>query len=290
MKIKIFVTAFVSWFSGPLSSAQVQTKESKKGGDNNDRSSFGPRRVLRYLVCVGISWLALVPSPIVQTSVSSHCADCTGDRPKLCQTPVIGNDGQTRYRKICCQEEDECGERQYPNDRWLAPYCKIFSKCRYFGSLGREYLDKYDPQEQCCTEYGLEPKSPIRYFERCRKTRVVNPSYVSQPNGCGDKDHPLDPTDSEEIKGRTIGGKADFTEPCNAHDTCYDTCNRDKDQCDEKFLTDMYAVCTSKYSKSSAPLAHCKKMAKNWFYQGVQSFVGRGAYEDAQSQACKCCE
>ena len=35
---------------------------------------------------------------------------------------------------------------------------------------------------------------------------------------------------------------------CNAHDTCYGTCDRSKDECDTEFDTCLSAICTGRLS------------------------------------------
>ena len=43
-------------------------------------------------------------------------------------------------------------------------------------------------------------------------------------------------------------GDADFGSACQAHDSCYETCGREKSDCDSRFLGDLRDSCRSGYS------------------------------------------
>lgn len=231
------------------------------------------------LACVGVSLLAFGSYRRASTSEPS-CGNCD----KWCTTPIVGNDGQTRYKRQCCGLNDECGERQYPGDNGPSPYCKF--PCKKLSDNGRWYSTHYDSAAECCDPIsGVQPKYPIRNLALCTNwapRRDAGP----EPNGCGTKDKPVDPTDKEAGRG---GGKADFTAACNQHDTCYDTCNSDRSACDAKFLENMYKECGAKYPAGSKGLTHCKAIAKNGFYAGASSILGYSAYNAAQQRVCQCC-
>jgi len=216
--------------------------------------------------------------------VSDFCVGCT-DSQKECTTSVVGNDGQTRYKRVCCELSDECGTYKTPGERWESPVCIPKHFCDWT-DYGRTHHTEYDPEKQCCSsEFGVLQKYPIIYLGQC-KHPVPHPGYESVPNGCGTKEHPVNPTDSEgKYKGR-----ANFTSACNTHDACYDRCNSGKAPCDKQLEDDMNAECNSKYKARSPELAHCKKMVKNWFIAGVQTIFGSWAYDDAQQKACQCCQ
>lgn len=77
----------------------------------------------------------------------------------------------------------------------------------------------------------------------------------------------------------------DFTECCNEHDICYDTCGNRKAMCDTAFLACMMRHCEGTSSNRQAQTS-CKGTA-NMFYAGVQ-MMGCSFYLDAQQQACLC--
>lgn len=239
----------------------------------------GRQFVLVLLVCISISLLAGGNSNFVETS-DAFCAECK-DGKYECTTEVVGNDGQTRYKRICCETAEACGRRLVPGDRSESPFCK--PTCKWF-DLGRTHYDIYDPVNECCSEqYGALQKYPIVYLGRC-PNRVPRAGFKPEPNGCGTTDKPVDPTDLAQGKG----GKANFTSACNNHDVCYDTCNSDRSVCDKKFLDEMYGECARKYAKGSKALTHCIGVAKNFFYAGARTFGG-SAWDSAQQKACQCC-
>ncbi|MFO0896673.1 MAG: hypothetical protein U0836_04510 [Pirellulales bacterium] len=43
-------------------------------------------------------------------------------------------------------------------------------------------------------------------------------------------------------------GDADFTPACEAHDSCYETCGREKSDCDSQFLGHLRDACRNGYS------------------------------------------
>jgi hypothetical protein len=104
---------------------------------------------------------------------------------------------------------------------------------------------------------------------------VDDPDTEPQPNGCSWS--PEDPAGC---------GTTSFTASCNAHDTCYQTCNSNKDSCDNDFLNNLMAVCTSH------PPGECRDDCifwASWYVWAVEEY-GDGAYEDDQVGACACCD
>ena len=166
--------------------------------------------------------------------------------------------------EVCCKKGEECIRGE------CKPYCEKES--------ARGASRVYDPKTQCCTDYGIEPKYPIRIFERCRKTRVPKPDYKPTANGCGPKGGP---------KVSDTFGKASFLEACNAHDICYGTCKSDRDACDERFGKQLRAACKSAYRKNTKNRAACLETADS--YHDAVVALGGFAYDDAQSEACQCC-
>lgn len=75
---------------------------------------------------------------------------------------------------------------------------------------------------------------------------------------------------------------------CNAHDICYDTCNKDKEMCDLDFKRCLYAYCDT-HEKSTVGylvVKGCKAAAKMLFTGTVT--LGCKSYLDSQERACFC--
>merc|ERR1712002_1274662 len=100
-------------------------------------------------------------------------------------------------------------------------------------------------------------------------------------NGCGSLDIIFD--DSEES---FIHVEQEFTQCCDDHDYCYDTCGEDKDECDLKFKKCLYATCKKKTKQGYFDTKKCRLKAK-LFYITVLG-VGCQSYINAQKAACQC--
>ena len=102
---------------------------------------------------------------------------------------------------------------------------------------------------------------------------------------------------SEYVVPDSPGG-FNFSQPCENHDNCYDTCGRSKDDCDSTFLKDMMSVCTkhpevveewcfSTYTHSyticrDVPRARCEIFALE-YYNAVFKW-GSNIYKKAQEK------
>lgn len=75
---------------------------------------------------------------------------------------------------------------------------------------------------------------------------------------------------------------------CNAHDICYDTCNKDKELCDIDFKRCLYNYCDTheKSAVGSIVAKGCKAAAKMLFTGTVT--LGCKSYLDSQERACYC--
>jgi hypothetical protein len=89
---------------------------------------------------------------------------------------------------------------------------------------------------------------------------------------------------------------------CNQHDVCYGTCNSNKSTCDSNFLQDMLKECHKKYPATKNDgcadglcfasidrLGMCRSRAR-LYWKLVSGSAGQTPYEDAQKEACECCE
>lgn len=104
--------------------------------------------------------------------------------------------------------------------------------------------------------------------------------HVTSSNGCGSLDVLFD--DSEES---LIHVEKEFTDCCNVHDVCYDTCNADKDDCDLAFKRCLYKICKSK-KKDFLDSKTCNLKAKVFYLTVIG--VGCKSYLDAQRNSCAC--
>ncbi len=108
---------------------------------------------------------------------------------------------------------------------------------------------------------------------------VPNPDHVPEYNGCGTINFLLDSTPASPVR---LDDPL-FTDCCNEHDLCYDTCGADRDLCDLKFRKCLYAVCREKNFLRTLP---CKTQARSaWLL--VQA-LGCPNYRESQKKACIC--
>ena len=80
-----------------------------------------------------------------------------------------------------------------------------------------------------------------------------------------------------------------FTECCDVHDKCYDTCNNDRKECDENFKSCLSDVCLfdglSK-NKLKSKMKECQSSADMMY--ATTSTLGCSAYIHSQANACLC--
>lgn len=149
------------------------------------------------------------------------------------------------------------------------------------------------------TECPPCPASP-----KCRSPRD---GYKPSINGCG-------PAKFSSLIERGVVpqgyGAADFRNGgcpdgqlcgCNQHDVCWGTCNANKSACDNAFHQEMRRECFRKFRvdpkrSCSDPLVCdadllgiCLSRARLYFNL-VSGSLGKTPFEDAQKEACQCCE
>ncbi|KAL7015559.1 hypothetical protein ACKWTF_016522 [Chironomus riparius] len=116
-----------------------------------------------------------------------------------------------------------------------------------------------EPKTVPCSYFCLNP------FKKLYPTSNYKPTF----NGCGSG-------------GLTISmnklPKPEIENCCNDHDICYDTCKKDKVNCDNVFRNCMIRACGSSMD--------CFLVAES-LYQAVDN-LGCPAYISAQSSACTC--
>ncbi|KAL9646879.1 hypothetical protein ABK040_013739 [Willaertia magna] len=132
----------------------------------------------------------------------------------------------------------------------------------------------------------VESKHKKCYANTCRIgfARHARIGFRPKTNGCGPA--------SLGIVSKAIGKlSGSFTPCCNAHDVCYGTCNKDKEQCDFEFRECMFKVCKRKFGKKNKRRTFkerlCRIKAKTYF-EAVYGKIGCGVYKDSQKEACVC--
>ena len=140
----------------------------------------------------------------------------------------------------------------------------------------RPCCDSWDCQH--CVSGSCEPclEKASNYEELMACSNVVpDPDWIPSPNGCSSPlPNPDNPTGCSDTS---------FLEACNAHDVCYQTCNSNKDNCDNAFLDEMLEICMG---SSCAP--RCSEFAI--IYYGAVHNYGDSAYQNDQVAACACCD
>ncbi|CAH3027715.1 unnamed protein product [Porites evermanni] len=107
---------------------------------------------------------------------------------------------------------------------------------------------------------------------------LANPKHIPSSDGCGSMGIKLDTTHF-----------AGFTRCCDLHDKCYDTCNNDRNQCDEDFKSCLDNECLLTGLGNRLPkeeLEACQKSA-DLMYSGTYA-LGCMSYKEAQRNACLC--
>lgn len=144
---------------------------------------------------------------------------------------------------------------------------------------------RFNPDIECCKS-GLTYSDIIGNISDCpERYQKILPTA----NGCGSgvlgyaiPDNP------------TGGANTSFLTPCYMHDRDYGTCKKDgaltdevyRTAADQTFLKRMYAVCDGK----NVPITEKTSCRENaGIYHAMVQDGGSGAYQDAQSEYCKCC-
>jgi len=145
-----------------------------------------------------------------------------------------------------------------------------------------------------CVSGNPEPclHKAINYQElmECSGTRVKvdDPDTEPQPNGCSVPPIICGPGDCNNPAWTWCGDASSFLEPCNIHDTRYQTCGFagfSQILADYEFSENLDKVC--------APLSgDCKDSCNYWagIYAGAVVSGGRPSWEDDQVKACTCCD
>lgn len=208
------------------------------------------------------------------------CPECTDpDYPTDCSIDDQNVSGFKTCKHLCCKADEGCEVKTFMPDSGRAdrePYCVSVAYCDW-ESGARNNHDKYNPDSECCTDYGVEPKYPPRYLDKCQdKTQADG---VIEANGCGTRDKSVQ---EDFVFGKT---KVSFRKACNAHDVCYGTCGSSQSKCNDKFEKALKKTC-NKVKRGAARKA-CNAQAAT--YVDAVRLFGSSAFDDSQKQSCKCC-
>jgi Glucodextranase, domain B/Carboxypeptidase regulatory-like domain len=149
--------------------------------------------------------------------------------------------------------------------------------------------ERYNSAAFCCDKVeGPQPKNPIKNLDLC-PGKVALPGYKPVIDGCTNvPNNPMETFPGHPPDGITCAEKKQapsFFPPCAAHDVCYQTCNSDRDACDQllgRKIRDLCEVLTDPWCQ-----IECYKWA-NTYETGV-AVLAEGAYKDDQKKACQCC-
>ncbi|KAF7505531.1 hypothetical protein GJ744_000693 [Endocarpon pusillum] len=139
---------------------------------------------------------------------------------------------------------------------------------------------------------NFPPSTKIRRDIPVPKGFIVKPTVVKPPKSrirCpnpGQQAVPKSPPVPPETNGCSYVPDGDFTECCNQHDICYDTCSTTFESCNSAFRTCNINTCNRLYQ--SGTFAHWKcTLQANTYGDGVDSW-GEGAFTDSTQARCDC--
>lgn len=244
-------------------------------------------------VCMG----GTCTHPVLPDGVS--CADegnsCTEDKCSggVCSHPSLPDDTHCPGDGNFCTEDKctsgVCVHNQLPdgttcindNDLCTLDVCKS-------GSCNHE--QQGTGSDQCCNPNtgNVVPKNEIINLDEC-PNRVERPGFVKSFNGCGPAVCPgciPDNPNATNLVCLALGQAPSFTQACNIHDLCYDTCGATQMECDLEFLTNMLGFCSFLTDEGCRNI--CIANA-NIYAASVGGAGGPIAYIPAQKNACLCC-
>ena len=151
-------------------------------------------------------------------------------------------------------------------------------------------LEKWDFLGLLPEILGECPKCPLgaKIRERIKDAFIEGSDCTAEYLGQRREELPVTPSKLNTcgVPGRDIpdsGPSYDFTEPCRDHDRCTSTCGKTKEDCDRRFVRDMWASC------------HGDKVCEVFaaiYYKGVQNKDAVAGHNGAQKHWCvwkPCC-
>lgn len=130
-----------------------------------------------------------------------------------------------------------------------------------------------------CADFDYSKKIKIIKLIFADVAPKPNRNYKPSANGCGSLGYNIN---TEYLPA------VEMENCCNAHDICYDTCNKDKELCDLDFKRCLYNYCETheKSTVGSIVAKGCKAAAKMLSTGTVT--LGCKSYLDSQERACYC--
>ena len=234
-----------------------------------------------------------VPLPAdQQTAGDCQTKTCSGSVNNNSDVP--DNDVQGDCKKPGCVD----GEAKDVADDGDRPTDQVCKKCSSGELVANESKNGQPANENQCCYNGEKISNTITDLSQC-PNRVPKPDHTPGFNGCGGSglssavpDNPMWVNFASSAYNALHSiSDGDFTQSCNEHDKCYDECNLNKSKslCDSSFGSSMDSVCNSDYSGvlSSVYLLECLGFSS--LYESTVSAID-SFYDDAQSNACNCCQ
>lgn len=221
--------------------------------------------------------------PTCQKCSGSNCVADNGQTPPQA-SPTDCKEQYCSGGSVATRNKDS----ETPTDQ-----CK---KCQGGSPVADTSKDGNRTAQGCCFNGEAQPIHPIADLAKCPR-RSPNASHKPGFNGCGGSgissavpDNPMYATHFADLLYLAIYGTSsgDFTNACNGHDICYDTCNSTKSTCDSNFGGGMDAVCDRDYSGALATGYRLECKAFSSLYRSTVSAI-ESFYEAAQKNACDCC-
>jgi RHS repeat-associated protein len=139
--------------------------------------------------------------------------------------------------------------------------------------------------------YAITQNNPINLFDvlGLRDCTPAQPpkEWTRRPNappvtvdGCSNPVPGVNPNNPS--------GHADFTDACNAHDSCYSDCDRTFEECNAALGNDLRHACNNQNPPlTGKALTSCLKWANRYAW-AVDGRTGRRHYNNAQNEQCDC--
>ena len=221
------------------------------------------------------------------------CNRCSGSTCTADNTQIPNQLASDDCRKESCSNG---AVSSFADDSEIPPnYCQKCSRGNSVPDTAKNGVKT--PSQECCFDGVAQPLHPIADLAKCQK-RTRFPTHVPGFNGCGGSGLSSAVPDNPTLVANATNplyllrhglSDGDFTQSCNGHDLCYDTCNTVKSTCDSNFGAAMDTVCRQDFSQSlldTAFLLQCLGYSATYEFavSNIDSF-----YETAQKNACQCC-
>jgi RHS repeat-associated protein len=179
---------------------------------------------------------------------------------------------------------------RFPGQYYDAETGENYNLNRYYETQIGRYISN-DPIENNGDGnlYSFVANSPLNNIDmlglssrKCQKE-----GYVPPTNECGPQGGWLNEIVSILVPERPlliILSNVDFGPACDNHDTCYGTCNRSQQACDDAFKSKIIDICEDKYANNPTYRKLCEK-AGDLYHKAVSSKGGK-SWQAGQDAAC----